>query len=158
MTSIAELRKLEPAYDHSGQIDHISAAQLNGGKPAWDRPLSDYERTHEVHGFMRRVVEAFRANGCNLIYHTHDSRKCAAGFPDLRMIHHGYPVVAELKLKGRLPEPEQREWLDAEAAVSDTVFLWYPSDWEFICRFAKAGILEVGEPSRWVNRRGKGER
>ena len=64
------------------------------------------------------------------VYHTHDSRKSAPGFPDLVMLGHGRQIVAELKTeKGRV-SPYQTGWLDAfrEVTQPPEVFLWRPSD------------------------------
>lgn len=45
---------------------------------------------------MQSVVDAARLNGW-LVYHTHDSRRSAEGFPDLVMLRLSRMVVAELK-------------------------------------------------------------
>lgn len=70
-----------------------------------------------------------------LVYHTHDSRRSAPGFPDLVLVHpeHGRVVFAELKAEGRYPIPEQRKWLSAlKRCPGVEVFLWRPRDWESI--------------------------
>ena len=60
-----------------------------------------------------------RARDCGwLVYHTHDSRRSSAGFPDLIMIRRGVTIYAELKsAKGELTS-EQRGWLEAIALAS----------------------------------------
>ena len=80
--------------------------------------------------FMDEVVETAQLGGW-LVYHTYDSRRSQAGFPDLVMVRHGRVIFAELKSeKGRI-RPEQQLWLD-ELMKSDAVetFLWRPSDSE----------------------------
>jgi hypothetical protein len=61
-------------------------------------------------------------------YHTHDSRRSEAGFPDLVLARGGELIFAELKSeRGRVSET-QRAWLaDLEAAGCE-VHVWRPSD------------------------------
>lgn len=63
-----------------------------------------------------------------LCYHTHDSRKSTAGFPDLVLVRQyrqpGRALFAELKTeRGRL-SPAQETWCHALGA-----HIWRPSDW-----------------------------
>ena len=68
-----------------------------------------------------------------LSYHTHDSRRSAAGFPDLVLVRGDRLVFAELKRERRYPTPAQRHWLAALAAVTTvSAHLWRPSDWPAI--------------------------
>jgi hypothetical protein len=62
-------------------------------------------------------------------YHTHDSRRSQAGFPDLVLVFGSRILWRELKSQtGRL-RPEQQAWLDdLEAAGADTG-IWRPIDW-----------------------------
>lgn len=61
-------------------------------------------------------------------YHTHDSRRSAAGFPDLVLCRGTRLVFAELKsAKGKVT-PEQQQWLDALAATGAEVYCWRPGD------------------------------
>lgn len=73
-------------------------------------------------------------------YHTHDSRRSAAGFPDLVLAHehHGLLFV-ELKTDVGKLAPAQHEWLNTiwKAAQDEggspgrvRVFLWRPRDAE----------------------------
>jgi hypothetical protein len=75
------------------------------------------------------VVAYARIKGW-LVYHTHDSRRSAPGFPDLAMTRGGRLVLAELKTEtGRL-RPEQARWIEALSAVRGMeVYLWRPSQW-----------------------------
>ena len=62
-------------------------------------------------------------------YHTHDSRRSVAGFPDLVLVRNGILLVAELKFADGKPSAEQRVWLDEFRRVSNAlVFLWYETD------------------------------
>ena len=62
-----------------------------------------------------------------LVYHTHDSRRSAKGFPDLVMCHprSGALLFAELKTATGRVTPEQDEWLRA-LAVRGVAFVWRP--------------------------------
>lgn len=87
------------------------------------RPVSEAE-------FMRQVVRLAGLFGW-LVYHTHDSRRSQAGFPDLTLAHpgRGELVFAELKsARGRV-RPEQQAWLEALRAAGQRAYLWRPGDW-----------------------------
>lgn len=63
-----------------------------------------------------------------LRYHTYDSRRSAAGFPDLVMVRRGRIVWRELKsMKGRV-SADQRTWLDALEKANADVGVWRPID------------------------------
>lgn len=63
-------------------------------------------------------------------YHAFDSRRSAAGFPDLVLAREGRLMFVELKAKkGRLTQ-EQREWLAALRRCSVEVHVWRPRDWD----------------------------
>lgn len=83
---------------------------------------------------MQSVVDAARLNGW-LVYHTHDSRRSAEGFPDLVMLRLSRMVVAELKTPTGKVTPAQAVWLEAFRDVYDgpiEVFVWRPADWPAI--------------------------
>lgn len=91
------------------------------------------------------IIEAARWTRW-LVYHTHDSRRSQAGFPDLILLHprSSTLVVAELKsTKGRIT-PEQRAWLDAFAAIPCCrVRVYRPCDLD-------VAITELAEPDKEV--------
>jgi hypothetical protein len=62
-------------------------------------------------------------------YHTYDSRRSTAGFPDLILVRPPVLIAAELKTaKGRV-SPAQRAWLDDIAQCTDIrTHLWRPDD------------------------------
>lgn len=70
-----------------------------------------------------------------LIYHTYDSRRSQAGFPDLVLTRNGHIIFAELKSqKGRV-RPNQQMWIDELSKSGEVdVYLWRPSDEEDIKR------------------------
>lgn len=68
------------------------------------------------------LVQAASLTGW-LVYHTHDSRRSAPGFPDLVLVHavRGEIAFIECKAeKGRLTEDQQR-WLAALESVAEDV-------------------------------------
>ena len=80
--------------------------------------------------FQSHVVQLAQVLGW-LVYHTHDSRRSAPGFPDLVLVHVGQGRVLWRELKsarGRLSVP-QREWLDSLEAAGEDAGVWRPEDW-----------------------------
>lgn len=80
------------------------------------------------------VVELAEMTGW-MYYHTYDSRRSPAGFPDLVLVRRGRLIFAELKSgNGRLTV-NQKLWLDELRGVEKRscgnvrVFLWRPEDW-----------------------------
>jgi hypothetical protein len=62
-------------------------------------------------------------------YHTHDSRRSAAGFPDLVLVRPPDVIYVELKSdKGRL-SPEQTAWLQDLEKAGQEVHIWRPTQW-----------------------------
>lgn len=78
----------------------------------------------------QEVVVAYARIKGWFVYHTHDSRRSAPGFPDLVMVRAGRIVMAELKTETGRIRPEQAKWIEALSAVpSVEVHLWRPSAW-----------------------------
>lgn len=63
------------------------------------------------------------------VYHTHDSRRSVAGFPDLLLIRHEVILVAELKVGKNKVTPEQEGWLEAFRSAGVRAYVWRPEDW-----------------------------
>ena len=68
-----------------------------------------------------------------LCYHTHDSRRSAAGFPDLFLIRGKKYLFAELKKIGKQPTKEQESWIDALRFAGVPTYVWTSRDWQTIC-------------------------
>lgn len=88
----------------------------------------------ELQGF---VVTLARLHGW-LAYHTYDSRRSEAGFPDLTMVRDGRIIFAELKSeKGKVTAAQQRwlDWLAKSSAVE--VYVWRPSDLDDLDRILR---------------------
>jgi len=89
-------------------------------------------------GWLGVVVDLARIRGW-LVYHTHDSRHSAAGFPDLVLVRAGRLVFAELKRNARTERAQARQvtadqaaWLAALGDVKADaveVYVWRPVDW-----------------------------
>lgn len=78
--------------------------------------------------FQARVMGLALANGWEC-YHTHDSRRSEAGFPDLVMVRGECCVFAELKREDGEPTEEQERWLSMLAHTHNEAYLWRPSNW-----------------------------
>lgn len=65
-------------------------------------------------------------------YHTYDSRKSVAGFPDLVLVRSTRCIFAELKASGKKPTESQLHWLHTLAATGNEVYVWSPDDWDDI--------------------------
>lgn len=77
--------------------------------------------------FMQVVVDLARSLRW-LVYHTADSRRSAAGFPDLIMVRHDRIIASEIKRQdGRLTSG-QNLWLAGLDAAGVEVYVWRPSD------------------------------
>ena len=67
------------------------------------------------------------------VYHTFDSRRSAAGFPDLVLVRPPRVIFAELKREnGRLTIPQKLWGDDLEQCSGVDYYLWRPSDWDSI--------------------------
>ena len=112
-----------PAHpDHSDNDEHARRTHLGrdaDGTDVSERQLSD------------AVAELAQLLGWRG-YHTYDSRRSAAGFPDWVFVHPKQRRLLMVELKaarGKL-SMEQVEWLDT---LTDSecceVACWYPADW-----------------------------
>lgn len=86
--------------------------------------------------FLAAVTELAGLCGW-LVYHTYDSRRSQAGFPDLVLARADRLIFAELKTaKGTLRDA-QTLWLNTLGSLATTqpdveVYLWRPKDWDGI--------------------------
>ena len=84
--------------------------------------------------FMESIVQLARNTGW-MVYHTYDSRRSTAGFPDLVMTKHKRLVIAEIKTETGKTSPAQDKWLETlRTARGVKVKLWRPSAWPEIER------------------------
>lgn len=84
--------------------------------------------------FMATVKDLALLNGW-LVYHTYDSRRSDAGFPDLVLVRAPRVIFAELKSAKGPPTRKQRVWLE-ELGFCPGVerYLWRPCDWEEVAQ------------------------
>ena len=96
--------------------------------------VTTYHAAHlSEQDFMQQIIDLAHLYHW-LVYHTHDSRRSAPGYPDLAFchpVHHQY-FLAELKsATGRL-SPAQQSWIDALQRAGIEVHVWRPSDFNAI--------------------------
>lgn len=91
-------------------------------------------------GFQQQVIELATLCGW-LVYHTHDSRRSAPGFPDLVLVMPPRLVFAELKSEEGRIRPEQEAWLEALSGCTQPPesYLWRPGDLQEIQEVLKRG-------------------
>ncbi len=75
------------------------------------------------------VVAAAKAHGWRHVYHTFDSRRSAAGYPDLTILRGMRGLVMELKREGKDATDEQYGWLHAFSQTGYEAYVFTPSDW-----------------------------
>jgi len=118
--------------------------------------------------FQASVIQVAKDTGW-MLFHDYDSRRSAAGFPDLVMTRDGRTIFAELKSqKGRI-RTEQKQWMaELEKTQGVEVYLWRPSDMDDVVdtlmrrttthsdsitrgmRSAEANGTHIGRPSVWT--------
>ncbi len=76
--------------------------------------------------WLRVVLDYARLKGWRS-YHTRNSRRSTAGFPDLVLVRGRRLVFAELKTEKGRATHEQLDWLEALRPNAE-VHLWRPSD------------------------------
>lgn len=81
----------------------------------------------EAH-FQARVVAYAKLLGL-LVFHDYDSRRSAAGFPDLVIVGNRV-IFVELKTETGRIRPEQQTWLNRLRDAGATAAVWRPSDWD----------------------------
>jgi hypothetical protein len=80
--------------------------------------------------FDHRVKQVAVENGW-LTYHTNNSRKSEAGYPDWTFVKDRV-IWMELKVHPDKPSAAQEEWIEALQAAGQWVFVFYPEDFKTI--------------------------
>lgn len=75
------------------------------------------------------IEDARKTLGIRLSYHTHDSRRSPAGFPDRVYCGPGGVLFRELKTDTGQLTPDQWEWLRSLQWAGLDAAVWRPSDW-----------------------------
>lgn len=91
-----------------------------------DRAMSEKD-------WQQTVVDAALSFGWG-VYHTFDSRRSSAGFPDLVLVRRDRLIFAELKREVGTVRLDQSVWLEGLGKVVDAnstveAHVWRPSDW-----------------------------
>ena len=81
--------------------------------------------------FQAAIIDLARWTGWRW-YHTHDSRRSVAGFPDLTLVRDTRLMFAELKAERGKVSGDQQAWIDALRAAGADVRVWRPGDWNEI--------------------------
>ena len=106
--------------------------------------------------FQEQVIQLAKLCGF-FPYHTRDSRRSAAGFPDLILIRSGSLIAAELKVGTNTTTTAQYGWLAAFDQVTGCVALvWRPNAPP---KAEKWWRVETSEGADWgaIGRRLRGE-
>ncbi len=77
--------------------------------------------------FQAQVVQLARLCGW-MVYHTHDSRRSAAGFPDLVLVRETVLFV-ELKVPPNRLSPDQAAWVERLRGAGQAACVWTPDQW-----------------------------
>lgn len=83
---------------------------------------------------QRLVDETCRRLGL-MHYHTHDSRRSTAGFPDSVIVGPGGLLFRELKSQDGTLSPEQRRWGSRIEQAGADWSVWRPVDWRNLVIF-----------------------
>ncbi|MDE0004402.1 MAG: VRR-NUC domain-containing protein [Rhodospirillaceae bacterium] len=82
--------------------------------------------------FQRAVIDLCTALGWRH-YHTHDSRRCVPGFPDLVLVRPPRVIFAELKMQRGRVSIHQQGWLRALSQCDGVeAVLWRDNMWDSI--------------------------
>jgi Holliday junction resolvase len=84
---------------------------------------------HRERHLQAGLEEHLRVTGWRY-YHTHDSSRSVAGFPDIVALRGSRILVAEIKGPKTRVTGEQRAWLAAFETAGVPAYLWrLPGDW-----------------------------
>lgn len=132
-------------------IDRRIKAAEDLGVPVWLAGATE-------HAFDLTIVEFAIHRGWSLTYHTHDSRKSEAGFPDRVFLHEAWGRILFLELKDmiRLMTGEQVRWMAGLRAIGAECGVVRPCDWgelERTLTVPSARFLPPEFKAAWPNMR-----
>lgn len=81
--------------------------------------------------FQRWVITRAEELGW-AVYHTHDSRRSQAGWPDLVLCKPPRLLFWELKRMGGRVEPEQERWIARLKECGESARVVYPCEWRAV--------------------------
>ena len=91
--------------------------------------------------FQQQIVDTARLLGWRC-YHTFDSRRSAAGFPDLTLVRDRI-VFLEIKTETGRISAEQADWIAAINAAGGTALVVRPSMWDEIVHSLKKRVQPI---------------
>lgn len=102
--------------------------------PTGSIPAAEYARlmaAQMTERTFQAAVENAALRAGWLVYHTHDSRRSHAGFPDLVLVHARRRLLLfrELKTQTGKTTPAQQRWLTSLTAAGADAAVWRPLDW-----------------------------
>ena len=108
-------------------------------------PDSPRKRQESEASFMAAIIELATLLNWK-VYHTHDSRRSEAGYPDLTLVRDGRKdasrarlLFVELKSERGRVRREQKEWMSILELVPNVeVYVWRPSMWQAIEKILRA--------------------
>lgn len=95
---------------------------------SWEKYTQRWNASTSEAELQEKVRQAAVQLGI-LYYHTHNSRRSPAGFPDLVLVRPPNCLFRELKSQTGKLTADQSAWLDSLAACDQDAGVWRPSDW-----------------------------
>lgn len=149
------MKRLED-YRDGDRISATAYRQLTGARPA---DASQAARFPNEKAFQNWLMARAIEEGWRYMHQwAQHAKRNALGFPDtvlaIETPRDAYECIAELKMPGAEPSPDQRAWLDLLSKArrdsrTQWVCLWYPEMAADIAGFLHCpGVLEP--PGQWV--------
>lgn len=115
----------KPSSHAEKVLDTLAQAGRREGDMTPERPVREADH-------QQAIIDLAKLRGW-LVYHTHDSRRSAPGFPDLVLVRGKRILYREIKVGSRKPTPEQIRWIDALQAAGQDAKVWtMPGAWDEI--------------------------
>lgn len=96
---------------------------------------SEYYGSKSEADWLEEVQDIARIRDWPFIYHTHNSRHSAAGFPDLVLVRPPRIIFAELKREQGVTTREQSRWGEAINQCDAPIWeVWRPTDVDHVHR------------------------
>src|ERR1700728_2011021 len=113
-----------PASSPAGpNVPEGGAAGEGRSRPPGANPVADAMSENELEQYMRRILADLPGV---LAYHTFNSQRSRAGFPDWVFCGVSGVLFRELKREGKKPTPPQAEWLVALQRAGQNAGVWRP--------------------------------
>ena len=108
----------------TGQRMTTPQPRQNPDRHRWDQA---WQNGISEKAWQAQILQLARMHGWHS-YHTYDSRRSVAGYPDLTLVRGFRLIFAEIKTqKGRV-QPAQQEGLDRLGFAGCETYVWRPSD------------------------------